>query len=97
MTRSLIDQVDVALMDNKSPAEEVLRKWRSCAPEGFDSRIQIMTIRSVSPVSGGVLYEGSCAASITAEDIVRLFAHPEFGSHGAWVHAGCFSIIRHND
>ena len=75
-------------------AEATLAKWRSQCPEGFDPRIQIEVVR---PGYAHCLYEGTCEASVTLEDLARLFAHPQFGGRGEWIRDGRFSIIRHND
>jgi len=77
-----------------SSAEAVLHKWRSQAPEGFDERIQILVTRTGY---AHCLYEGTCDQTVTLEDLAKLFAHPMFGSRGAWIRDGRFSIIRHND
>lgn len=75
-------------------AEETLTKWRSICPEGYDDRIQILVVR---PGYAHCLYEGTCEASVTLEDLARLFAHPQWGGRAAWIRDGRFSIIRHLD
>ena len=74
-------------------AEVTLRKWRSQCPEGYDERVEILVVR---PGYAHCLYEGRCR-NITLEELAKLFAHPQWGSRGAWIRDGLFSIIRHLD
>jgi hypothetical protein len=40
---------------------------------------------------------GTCGPDVTVEDIEKRFYHDYFGGRGAWVRAGQWGAIRHDD
>jgi hypothetical protein len=80
--------------DREAASQRTRRRLRSHCPEGFDERIQILSVIN-RPLSR--IYTGTCDGTVTERDIAALFGHPQWGCRAISVGEGKFSVIRHLD